>query len=75
MIDLFPYRYRYRERYGTFPMFASFFFTQIQLHSSFAIILLPCSCVKLEKLMYPLLFKIVCHVKVVTITNLLGGIV
>ena len=48
---------------------------EIQLRSSFAIISLSCSCVNLEKHLNPLLFKIVCHVKVITIKNLLKDIV
>ena len=48
---------------------------EIQLHSSFVIISLTCSCVNLVKRLNPLLLKIVCHVKVVTVINLLRGIV
>ena len=50
---------------------------EIQLVSSFAIILLTCSRVNLEKHLNQLLFKIVCHVKVtvITVVNLLKDIV
>ena len=46
---------------------------EIQLASSFAIILLTCSRVNLVRHLNQLLFKIVCHVKVtvITVVNLL----